>query len=169
MDNATALVRPGNPGRTAAFGIDLGGTKIAAGLVDAAGTVLATASAPTPATAGARAVLDITVSYDADLVRVRQVLAEVAAGMWEDEDFHGRVIEEPEDPGVEAMTVDGITVRVSLKTAPMEQWAVARALRERIKARFDHEGIEIPFAQRVVWHRDEQKAEQSDEEPASAE
>src|SRR5690606_1086356 len=29
----------------------------------------------------ARAVLDITVTYDADLVRVRQVLAEVAAGM----------------------------------------------------------------------------------------
>lgn len=58
MDNTTALVRPGIPGRTAAFGIDVGGTKIAAGLVDASGAVLATASVPTPATAGARAVLD---------------------------------------------------------------------------------------------------------------
>ena len=37
----------------------------------------------------------------------------------------------------------------------MEQWAVARELRQRIKARFDHEGIEIPFAQRVVWHREQ--------------
>ena len=44
-------------------------------------------------------------------------------------------------------------VRVMLKTAPMEQWAVARELRQRIKARFDHEGIEIPLPQRVVWHR----------------
>ena len=67
MDNATALVRPGNTGRTAAFGIDLGGTKIAAGLVDASGTVLATASAPTPATAGARAVLDAVAALVAEL------------------------------------------------------------------------------------------------------
>ena len=41
-----------------------------------------------------------------------------------------------------------------VKTQPLEQWAVARELRQRIKARFDHEGIEIPFPQRVVWHRE---------------
>ena len=48
---------------------------------------------------------------------------------------------------------DQVTVRVVLKTTPGEQFAVAREMRERIKARFDHEGIEIPFPQRVVWHR----------------
>jgi small conductance mechanosensitive channel len=42
---------------------------------------------------------------------------------------------------------------VTLKTAPLEQWAVAREMRERILARFAHEGIEIPLPQRVVWHR----------------
>ena len=32
---------------------------------------------------------------------------------------------------------------------------VARETRERIKARFDHEGIVMPLPQRVVWQRDE--------------
>ncbi len=56
--------------------------------------------------------------------------------------------------GVQDSPPTGSTLRVTLKTAPLEQWAVAREMRERIKARFDHEGIEIPFPQRVVWHRD---------------
>ena len=102
----------------------------------------------------ARTVLDISVSYAEDLARVRSVLQDVAHDLWEDEDFKGLVIEEPEVWGVEQLGIDGVTVRVTLKTAPMEQWAVARAMRERIKARFDHEGIEMPFPQRVVWHRD---------------
>ena len=100
----------------------------------------------------ARTVLDISVSYAEDLARVRSVLQDVAHDLWEDEDFKGLVIEEPEVWGVEQLGIDGVTVRVTLKTAPMEQWAVARAMRERIKARFDHEGIEMPFMHRVVWH-----------------
>jgi small conductance mechanosensitive channel len=62
-------------------------------------------------------------------------------------------MEEPEVWGVERMEADGLAVRVAIKTAPLEQWAVARELRERIKARFDEEGIEIPLPQRVVWSR----------------
>jgi len=103
----------------------------------------------------ARSVLDINVAYHEDLVKVRRVLREVAHDLWEDEDYRGRIIEEPEVWGVEAMTPDGVTVRVTLKTAPMEQWEVAREMRERVKARFDFEGIEIPLPQRVVWHRNE--------------
>ncbi|WP_349506611.1 mechanosensitive ion channel family protein [Nocardioides kribbensis] len=106
----------------------------------------------------ARTVLDIQVGYQEDLVKVRRVLEDVAHDVWEDEDFTGRVIEEPSVWGVQDLCIDGISVRVALKTAPGEQWAIAREMRQRIKARFDHEGIEIPFPQRVVWHREEQKA-----------
>ena len=103
----------------------------------------------------ARTVLDIAVAYSEDLVRVRRVLGEVAHDLWEDEDFKGQVIEEPSVWGVQDRAVDGVTVRVVLKTTPGEQWAVAREMRQRIKARFDHEGIEMPFPQRVVWQRTE--------------
>ncbi len=101
----------------------------------------------------ARTVLDISVAYHEDLARVRRVLAEVAHDLWEDEDFKGQVIEEPSVWGVEALAIDGVTVRVVLKTTPGEQWGVAREMRQRIKARFDYEGIEMPFPQRVVWQR----------------
>jgi len=107
----------------------------------------------------ARTVLDISVAYDEDLARVRRVLGEVAHDLWEDDDFTGQVIEEPSVWGVQALGVDGVTVRVVLKTTPGEQWAVAREMRERIKARFDHEGIAMPYPQRVVWQRQEHGAE----------
>ncbi len=101
-----------------------------------------------------RTVLDISVAYHEDLARVRRVLDDVAHDLWEDEDFKGVIIERPSVWGVQELAADGIAVRVALKTAPREQWAVAREMRQRIKARFDYEGIEIPFPQRTVWHRD---------------
>ncbi len=103
-----------------------------------------------------RAVVDVSVGYGEDLARVTRVLTEVAHDLWEDEDFSDLIIEEPEITGVEMLAADSVNLRVLIKTRPMEQWAVAREMRQRIKARFDHEGIEIPFAQRVVWHRDAQ-------------
>jgi moderate conductance mechanosensitive channel len=111
----------------------------------------------------ARTVLDVGVAYGEDLARVRRILEEVAHTLWEDEEFRGVVIEEPEVWGVEDLAADAVTVRVTLKTAPLEQWRVARVMRERIKARFDHEGIEIPFPQRVVWQRSEPNGQESSE------
>ncbi len=117
-------------------------------------------------------VLDIGVAYHEDLTRVRRVLEEVAHDMWEDEDFRGQVIEEPSVWGVQDLAPDSVTMRVVLKTTPGEQWAVAREMRQRIKARFDHEGIEIPFPQRVVWQRTAAEenaaaAEATQKEPAT--
>ncbi|WP_084597235.1 mechanosensitive ion channel family protein [Nocardioides aequoreus] len=101
----------------------------------------------------ARTVLDVTVGYGEDLVRVKRVLSEVAHDLWGDEDFRDVVIEEPEVWGVQDLGPQGVVVRVTLKTAPLEQWAVAREMRQRIKARFDHEGIEMVLPQRMVWQQ----------------
>jgi moderate conductance mechanosensitive channel len=105
-----------------------------------------------------RAVVDVNVGYGEDLARVQRVLHDVAHDLWQDEDLGRVIIEEPEVTGVEMFTPEAVTLRVLLKTAPMEQWGVARELRQRVKARFDHEGIEIPLPQRVVWHREQQAA-----------
>ncbi|MDQ3094450.1 MAG: mechanosensitive ion channel family protein [Actinomycetota bacterium] len=103
----------------------------------------------------ARTVLDIPVAFSENLDRIRLILGEVAHGLWEDPEFRPDILEEPEVWGVERWDPDGVIVRVVLKTAPLQQWSVAREMRERIKERFDAEGVEIPFPQRVVWNRAE--------------
>jgi small conductance mechanosensitive channel len=117
-----------------------------------------------------RAVVDVSVAYTEDLGRVKRVLDEVAHDLWDDEDFRPLIIEEPEVTGVELLGATSVNLRVMVKTLPMEQWAVARELRQRVKARFDHEGIEIPSAQRVIWSREEQRLAERDgeDEPSPA-
>ena len=110
----------------------------------------------------ARTVVDVPVSHEQDLYRVQSVLKDVAHEVWEDEDFQDVILEEPEVWGVQDMTPDWITVRVTLKTAPLEQWGVAREMRERIKARFDHLGIELARPARVLIHRENRH---DDEDP----
>lgn len=97
----------------------------------------------------ARSVLDVSVGYGENLSRVRTVLKEVAHDVWQDPKFEGVVIEEPEVWGVQSLSPDAVVVRVTLKTAPMEQWRIGREMRERIKARFDQEGITMPHLQRI--------------------
>lgn len=91
-----------------------------------------------------RTVLDITVGYEADLDQVQDILQTEATAMYQDPQFTGIIIEPPEVWGVERFDKDGAVVRVVLKTAPLQQWLVARAMRQRIKARFDEAGIRIP-------------------------
>ncbi len=101
-----------------------------------------------------RVVLDVPVGFSEDLDRVRDVLDEVAHELWRDDEYRADILEEPEVWGVERWDPDGVVVRVVLKTAPSQQWLIAREMRQRIKARFDVEGIEVPLPQRMVWHRD---------------
>ena len=100
-----------------------------------------------------RALLDIQVSYGTDTSHATDVIRRTAVETWQDEEWAEEILEEPEVWGVESLDADGITIRMVVKTKPLSQWKVARELRARIKRAFDAEGIEIPFPQRVVWHR----------------
>jgi small-conductance mechanosensitive channel len=100
-----------------------------------------------------RAVLDVDVSYQTDIAHATDVIKRTAQTMCEDPEFAESVLTEPEVWGVENLGLDSVTIRLVLKTAPHDQLKVTRELRARIKAAFDEAGIEIPFAQRTVWHR----------------
>jgi small conductance mechanosensitive channel len=100
-----------------------------------------------------RALLDIEVAYGTDVEHGIAVIKRVADEAWREEAWSTEILEEPEVWGVERLGADGMAVRLVVKTKPLSQWKVARELRARIKRAFETEGIEIPFPQRVVWHR----------------
>ena len=89
----------------------------------------------------ARALLDIPVAWDSDIPRVREVVLAAATTMCDDEAWAAKILEEPEVWGIEDMGSAGVLIRAVVKTAPLEQWEVARELRQRVKAAFDREGI----------------------------
>jgi moderate conductance mechanosensitive channel len=101
-----------------------------------------------------RALLDVQVAYGTETGRAIEVIEQVAIDTWTDEAWRDEILEQPDVWGVESLDADGVTIRLVIKTKPLSQWKVARELRARIKQAFDAEGIEIPFPQRVVWHRD---------------
>jgi small conductance mechanosensitive channel len=94
----------------------------------------------------ARTVLDIRVAYDEDIARVERLLADLVAEFAADPEWEPYVLEEPEVWGVENLAADSVVLRVVVKTQPLQQWKIARELRERIKRVFDAEGVQIPQA-----------------------
>jgi small conductance mechanosensitive channel len=97
-----------------------------------------------------RALLDIEISYDADIDRAKEVIKRVADGLWHERED---ILEEPEVWGVEQLGPTSVVIRLVVKTRPSDQYSVSRELRERLKEAFDAEGIELPATQQVVWHR----------------
>jgi moderate conductance mechanosensitive channel len=103
----------------------------------------------------ARALLDIGVAYGTDIDAASEIILRVASAMAEDPDHAEEILEEPEVWGVQDLADDSVVIRLVVKTVPGRQWAVARALRRRIKMAFDAANVEIPFPQRTVWLRTE--------------
>jgi small conductance mechanosensitive channel len=91
-----------------------------------------------------RAVIDVPISSAADLDRARDVIKTTAEELARDDAWRSRVLDTPEVWGVESFTLDTVTIRLVVKTAPSEQWAVARELRTRIKRALDAAGIALP-------------------------
>lgn len=101
----------------------------------------------------ARALLDVSVNYEADLAVAQATIKRVADEVWKDPKWAYKVLEEPEVWGVEDFGADGITIRLVVKTQPSQQFQVLRELRLRLKTALDDAGIEIPYPQRTVWVR----------------
>ncbi len=102
-----------------------------------------------------RAVLDIGIAYESDIERAESAMIAAANDVREAKLEHATIIDDPEVLGVQDFGPSAVVLRMMIRTEPGEQWAVSRAVRARVKARFDEQGIEIPFAQSVIRIRPE--------------
>jgi small-conductance mechanosensitive channel len=98
----------------------------------------------------AHAVIDVAVSYEADVDRALRVLQQTLEGATKDAEL-GPLVSEPEVLGVQELGDSAIVVRGRLKVVPpLERWNVKRKLLRRVKLDLEAEGIEIPLPQLVV-------------------
>jgi small conductance mechanosensitive channel len=102
-----------------------------------------------------RAVLDIGVGYGEDVDRVLAVVRDEGTRFADDPSWRHQLDGDVpvEVWGVESLADNAVVLRLVARTQPGSHWNVARELRRRIKIRFDAEGIEIPFPQRVLHLR----------------
>lgn len=98
----------------------------------------------------ARAIVNVGVSYNDDLRKVKDVYNDVGRKMYEDPSWNCHLLEAPIFLGVTELGDSAVVVRVWGKVVPQSQWSVERELNLRLKEASDANGIEIPFPQRVV-------------------
>jgi len=91
-----------------------------------------------------RALIDVLVAFDSDVARACTLIGEVAGQVAAEAPWSAAILEPPEVWGVQAMDRDGLTIRLVVKTAPRQQYAVARELRGRISDRLRAAGIRGP-------------------------
>jgi small-conductance mechanosensitive channel len=96
-------------------------------------------------------VFDIGVAYKEDTDKVAEIMMEIAEGMRKEPEYGDKIIEPMEIFGVDSFGESEVVVKARMKTKPIQQWAIGREYRRRLKKAFDERGIEIPFPHRTIY------------------
>ena len=95
-------------------------------------------------------VLNIDISYDADIEEVKKVVNQVGQAFSQDPEFKEQIIEAPQFLRIQDYGAHAVLIRVLGKVKPGLQWKAAGEMRLRLKEAFDKHKIEIPYQQLVV-------------------
>lgn len=91
-----------------------------------------------------RAIIDANLAPEANDDQVMAILHEIFDDIQQDEEFGPKIVEPPTILGLTAVGINQITYRVMVKTLPLEQWAVERELRRRVRDRLIAAGVPFP-------------------------
>lgn len=98
----------------------------------------------------------VEVAYENDIDAVIQVLDHIAQEMYQEDAWHDLILEPPEMLGVDQLSHTGMLIRIWIKTAPMQQWAVGREYRRRVRRAFAQHSIQIGrpewISYNTGWH-----------------
>ena len=87
------------------------------------------------------AVADVPLGLGADIAQATDVAGRVADEVVARPEIAEHVLAEPEVVGIEKITAEGVTFRVTARTAPGQQFRVQRALITALARAFDAEGL----------------------------
>lgn len=90
----------------------------------------------------------VMVAYNTDTDAALKMMQEEAELLMSE--FPEEILESPKPLGVHQLDLDGVTLRLLIKTAPLAQWRIRRALNRRLKLRFEAEGINFAAGRRRV-------------------
>ncbi|MCY7341115.1 MAG: mechanosensitive ion channel family protein [Pseudonocardia sp.] len=90
------------------------------------------------------AVMDIPVAHSADIADAIELVGRVATARTVAQDITDAVLEPVEVLGVERVGPEGVTLRLTVKVKPGQQFAVQRALNAAIADAFDEAGVPRP-------------------------
>lgn len=88
----------------------------------------------------AQVVLDVPIKPDGDVARAESVMRAVAASIAADPEWTELFLEDPRVLGIQSITLEATTIRLTARVRPLEQWRVARELRGRIRQSLDDAG-----------------------------
>lgn len=95
-----------------------------------------------------RALVNVSVAYEENIDRVIKILEKVCEDIKSNNDS---ILDGPKILGVTDLGESNISITIVAKAKPMEQWAVEREIRKKVKEAFDKENIEIPYPRRVIF------------------
>ncbi|MBN2481533.1 MAG: mechanosensitive ion channel family protein [Bacteroidales bacterium] len=102
-------------------------------------------------------VFDVGVAYKEDTETVMNVMKQVGDELQSDPEFGEHIIEPIEVFGLDSFGDSAIIIKARFKTRPIQQWAVGREYRKRLKKAFDERNIEIPFPHTTIYWGEEIK------------
>jgi len=106
-----------------------------------------------------RARVEVLVPSDGDVDLATEALTAVAADIADDPELAPHLLGDAEVTAFEDLSAESIRLRLLIKVAPAQQWAVQRALRGKIQQRFAEAGIPLALPRREVLVERERKVE----------